>query len=100
MALDFRWPDQINLQIYGADQYVDCVASLIQLRHYSQAEALLLSSSNLRQESHQYLSALLQIRQSRVAAYSALSQSGQLPGQDNESGFYVFFLFEKLELTN
>ena len=75
MALfDFRWPDQINLQIYGADQYVEYVASLIQLRQYSHAEALLLASSDLSQQSHQYLLALLQIRQSRVDAYRELSK--------------------------
>ena len=77
MALiDFRWPDQINLKAYADDhQHLNYVSALIQLREYSQAEALLLTSPKLNHQHYQYLLALLQIRRSRINTYRALSQS-------------------------
>ena len=73
---DFRWPDQINLEEFAEAYSVDyLVAALIQLRQYSSAEALLLASPQLSEQNYQYLLALLQIRQSRLSSFRALSQS-------------------------
>ena len=72
---DFRWPDQINLEEFAEAYSVDYLAGLIQLRQYSSAEALLLASPQLSEQNYQYLLALLQIRQSRLSSFRALSQS-------------------------
>ena len=64
MALfDFRWPDEINLQAYSADQYVELCRSVDSATTLFSGRRLLLASSELSKQSHQFLLALLQIRQ-------------------------------------